>query len=70
MADVERAGGQPSQSSIDRIESIDERIDQIASEIEAKRKEKAALRASFAADLERVRELYRDHDEQQSVGES
>lgn len=70
LADVERAGGQPSQSSIDRIDSIDERIDQIAAEIESKRQEKAELRASFAADLKRVRELYSEGDKPRSTGES
>lgn len=58
LADVERAGGSPSQTSISRIRSIDSRIRQIAAEIDDKQDEKAELRASFASDLKRVKELY------------
>lgn len=63
LADVERAGGRVSQSSIDRIRTIESRIRQIQAEIEDKLQERVELRASFAADLKRVRELYGDRNE-------
>ena len=58
LADVERAGGRISQDTLDRIRSIEGRIQQIEAEIRDKREEVAALGVGFAADLKRVRELY------------
>ncbi len=68
LADVERAGGQVSQSSIDRIRTIESRIRQIEAEIEDKLEERAQLRASFAADLKRVKELYGERESEQVDG--
>ncbi len=62
LADVERAGGQVSQSSVDRIRTIEGRIRQIQAEIQSKLEERIELRASYAADLKRVRELYGEGD--------
>ncbi len=58
LADIERAGGTISKDRLDRIRSIENRISQIEAEIVDKRQEMDVLRASYAADLKRVRELY------------
>lgn len=58
-ANTERAGGNVSQARLDRINSLEKRIRQVEREIEQKREEMQQTRQSFAADLERVRELYR-----------
>lgn len=58
LANIERAGGTISEDRLERIQSIENRIRQIEREIEDKQLEMAETRASFAADLERVRELY------------
>lgn len=68
LADVERAGGQVSQSSIDRIRTIESRIRQIEAEIEDKLEERAELRASFETDLERVKQLYGERDSERVDG--
>ena len=58
LADVERAGGTISKDRVDRIRSIDSRIKQIESEIRDKDEERLAMTSSYAADLERIIELY------------
>ncbi len=58
LADVERAGGVISKERLDRIRSIENRMAQINSEIEDKNGEMDVLRASYATDLDRVKELY------------
>ncbi len=58
LADVERAGGTISSESLSRIRTIENRIKQIQVEIIDKQEELNQLRTSFAADLQRVRELY------------
>jgi chromosome segregation ATPase len=62
LADVERSGGTISKNSLDRIRSIESRIRQIQDEIESKQDEMVQLRDSYAADLERVKELYGQND--------
>ena len=59
LADIERAGGVISKDRLARIRNIESRIAQITSEIEKKQEEKQSLITSYAADLERVKELYR-----------
>ena len=59
LADIERSGGTISKDRLARIRSIESRIAQIRSEIQKKQQEKESLIASYAADLERVKELYR-----------
>jgi len=58
LADIERAGGTISETHLERIQSIENRIGQIESEIESKQQEMMETRSSFAADLQRVKELY------------
>ncbi|MBD3648529.1 MAG: hypothetical protein HUJ31_13990 [Pseudomonadales bacterium] len=58
LADIERAGGTIGQARLDRIKSVEKRIEQTEREIEEKRQEMEQTRESFAADLERVRQLY------------
>lgn len=58
LADIERAGGTIGQARLDRIASVEKRIEQTEREIEEKREEMEATRSAFAADLKRVRELY------------
>lgn len=58
LANIERAGGKISEDRLDRIRSIENRIGQIEEEIASKQQEMAETRASFAADLKRVKELY------------
>lgn len=58
LADIERAGGTISKDRVDRIRSFEGRIKQIEFEIKDKDEEKIILAASYAADLERVLELY------------
>ncbi len=58
LADVERAGGVISKERLDRIRSIENRMAQINAEIEDKNDEMDVLRASYATDLHRVKELY------------
>lgn len=67
LANIERAGGTIGQDRLDRIASIESRIEQTRREIENKRKEMADTRASFNADLERVRKLYNERVEQQGT---
>ena len=59
LADIERSGGTISKDRLARIRSIESRIAQIRSEIQKKQQEKESLIASYAADLKRVKELYR-----------
>lgn len=61
LADIERVGGTINQDSLDRINTIEGRMVQINSEISVKRDEMEILRASYAIDLKRVRELYGSH---------
>lgn len=58
LADIERAGGTISKDRLTRIRTIENRIEQIESEISNKLDEKENLKTSYAADLERVKELY------------
>ena len=58
LADVERAGGTIDKAQIDRLHIIENRVKQIQMEIDDKQGEMVDLRASFAADLKRLRELY------------
>ncbi len=58
LADIERAGGTISKDRLARIRTIEGRVAQIESEIDKKLEEKKDLETSYAADLERVKELY------------
>ncbi len=58
LANVERAGGTISQERLAQIRSIENRIRSNEAEIQEKQGEMDQLRASFSADLKRVRELY------------
>lgn len=58
LADVERAGEPIGKDRVARIHTIESRVKQIQKEINNKQNELAEIRASFAADLKRVRELY------------
>lgn len=58
LADIERAGGTIDQARLDRIASVEKRIEQTEREIEEKREEMETTRSAFDADLKRVRELY------------
>jgi hypothetical protein len=57
LANIERAGGTVGKESLDRIRVIEGRMAQINSELEGKLSELNKLRANYAADLDRVREL-------------
>lgn len=59
LADIERAGGTISKDRMSRVRAIESRIAQIRSEIQKKQLEKDSLISSYAADLKRVKELYR-----------
>lgn len=59
LADIERAGEAIDKDRLARIRSIENRIAQFQSEIEKKQEVKQGLKTSYAADLKRVRELYR-----------
>ncbi|MBT4160431.1 MAG: DUF4124 domain-containing protein [Gammaproteobacteria bacterium] len=59
LADIERSGGVIGKDRLARIRNIENRIAQIQSEIEKKQEEKQGLVTSYAADLRRVKELYR-----------
>jgi hypothetical protein len=59
LADIQRAGGAISKDALARIRNIEIQIAQVNSEIDNKLDEKEALVASYAADLVRVKELYR-----------
>lgn len=59
LADIERAGGTISKDRMSRVRAIESRIAQIRSEIQKKQQEKDSLISSYAADLKRVKELYR-----------
>lgn len=58
LANVERAGGSISREQLSQIRSIENRIRNNESEIQEKQDEMDQLRATFSADLKRVRELY------------
>ena len=58
LADIERAGGTISKDRLARIRTIDNRIAQVETEISKKDTEKEALVVSYAADLQRVKELH------------
>lgn len=64
LADIERAGGKISQERLDRIEQVEERMNQVKEEIEHKEQEKQKARQTFNADLQRVRELYGDNPDE------
>lgn len=67
LANIERAGGTISQDRLDRIDSVESRIEQTRREIESKRKEMEETRSSFNTDLERVRKLYNERIKQQTT---
>ena len=58
LADIERSGGTIGKDRINRINTIDTRMDQISADIGEKRSEMDDLRASYQKDLNRVKELY------------
>lgn len=58
LADIERAGGSISKERLAQIRSIENRIRSNEAEIDEKLGEMDQLRATFSADLKRVRELY------------
>lgn len=58
LADIERAGGTISKERLNQIRSIENRIRSNEAEIQEKLGEMNQLRATFSADLKRVRELY------------
>lgn len=58
LADIERSGGTIGRDRINRIRTIDTRMDQINADIDEKRREIADLRDSYGKDLKRVKELY------------
>jgi len=60
VANVERTGGKIPQESLDRIKSIQTRIDQAKAEIKSKSAEIDALRQQYAEDLERITKLYEE----------
>lgn len=57
LANIERTGGTVGEDSLDRIRVIEGRMAIINSELSGKRSELDILRANYAADLNRVREL-------------
>lgn len=59
LAEIERAGGSLGKERLSRIRQIENRIDQIESEIRQKQEEKQELVVSYAQDLKRIKELYR-----------
>lgn len=65
LANVERAGGKVEKDQVDRIHNINNSVRQIQQEIQDKQNEMVQLRASFAADLKRIRQLYRKNAKNQ-----
>ena len=59
LADIERAGGTIGKDRLARVRTIENRVAQIESEIAKKQGEKDGLKVSYAADLKRVKELYK-----------
>jgi len=57
LADIERSGGTIDRDKLGQIRGIDSRLQQLEAEIAEKRDEIDELRASYAADLKRVKEL-------------
>ena len=60
LADIQRTGEVISDERIERLQQIGARIEQIEQEIADKQDEKQRIVVSFAADLARVKELYRN----------
>ncbi len=60
LADVERSGGTIGKERLDRIRTLEGRMQQIEAEVQDKRDEMEVLSANFNTDLKRVRELYRN----------
>lgn len=58
LADIERSGRTIGKDRINRISTIDTRMDQINADIDEKRREIDDLRDSYGKDLRRVKELY------------
>jgi hypothetical protein len=58
LADIERSGGVISNDRLARIRNIEGRMQQIEADVQGKRVEIDDLRASYAADLKRVKELW------------
>ena len=58
IADIERADDTIPKQDLDRIATLDARIEQIQAAIDAKESEMAQLKQDYAADLKRVLELY------------
>ncbi|MFT5210610.1 MAG: hypothetical protein ACI9CE_002336 [Flavobacterium sp.] len=58
LADIERAGGTISTERLNQVRTIDNKIRQTEREIASMRDEMLTLKASGAADLERIKELY------------
>ncbi len=58
LADIERAGGTIPKDPLNRIQNVEIRIKTTKSEIVEKRNELKVLEKSFAADLQRVKQLY------------
>ena len=60
LADIQRRGEVISDERIERLQQIGARIEQLKQEIADKQDEKQRIVVSFAADLARVKELYRN----------
>ena len=60
LADIQRTGEVISDERIERLQQIGARIEQIEQEIADKQDEKQRIVVSFAADLARVKDLYRN----------
>lgn len=60
LADIQRTGEVISDERIERLQQIGARIEQIEQAIADKQDEKQRIVVSFAADLARVKELYRN----------
>ncbi len=60
LADIQRTGEVISDERIERLQQIGARIEQLEQEIADKQDEKQRIVVSFAADLARVKELYRN----------
>lgn len=60
LADIQRRGEVISDERIERLQQIGARIEQLEQEIADKQDEKQRIVVSFAADLARVKELYRN----------
>jgi hypothetical protein len=59
LADIERAGGTIGKDRQVRIRSLENRVEQIESEITKKLDEKKELKVSYSEDLKRVKQLYK-----------